>query len=528
MKKFNVLTQMLREKWVLLSFLLFTWLIGSWILNSAWTSDEKAQLSKNLKLTNSLVVNQLQFLQLELGHFLSEELSIDTRTSAKVSSFQSQPKKFAGLGIVKDLGGKLFLEKFFRGTDAGLTEEFIQKQLDWLNPMGGELGQQGYFWVDRGSNQIDYLFSFLPYELDGKSKAWGLGVSQIPTPWLELSGSQNAFLIEKQTRRILSAFGGENQGGVSEVNIPLRSASDEMTFSLHSEESQAWQSVPGTNLIILLKEPARSFWQPWTLFLVLSLTFMVGLLFLSSSRDEAKELVSDLQEVQPETTTTTKKKTLPPSAPAPAPVSEPKAPVQPVETPQPMALSDIDTKVEDRLLETILNKGTDEEEEGFGYKVAEGVSDAIQSLAQEIQSASVRVNLLVPENVRSNWPQTQLKTVLEEIIRNSLEAMENSETRTLTFTTTEQGEFIDLLVEDTGSGMTDEVLQRALEAFFSTKPSLNKRRGLGLNVAKRLLEISGGALSVDSTPGIGTKVTLRFLREYEDELDDGLNFELNG
>jgi signal transduction histidine kinase len=95
--------------------------------------------------------------------------------------------------------------------------------------------------------------------------------------------------------------------------------------------------------------------------------------------------------------------------------------------------------------------------------------------------------------------------------------MESSETKTLTFSGKDLGDSVELVVEDTGVGMTDEVLERALEAFFSTKPSLNKRRGLGLNVAKRLLEISGGQLKIDSTPSLGTKVSLIFLKESHEE-----------
>src|SRR5690606_11623964 len=126
----------------------------------------------------------------------------------------------------------------------------------------------------------------------------------------------------------------------------------------------------------------------------------------------------------------------------------------------------------------------------------------------------------VSESVTSNWPQTQLRTALEEVVKNSLEAMESSETKTLTFSAVSRYDFVDRTVEDTGCGMTDEVLHRSLEAFFSTKPSLNKRRGLGLNVAKRLLDISGGSLKIESTPSVGTKVTLSFLKELpmENEL----------
>ncbi|MAV91543.1 MAG: hypothetical protein CL676_08980 [Bdellovibrionaceae bacterium] len=149
--------------------------------------------------------------------------------------------------------------------------------------------------------------------------------------------------------------------------------------------------------------------------------------------------------------------------------------------------------------------------------LTENVSEALEGFKNEIQAEEVRVNLLIPEDLESSWPRTQLRTVLDELIRNSLEAMEGCETKTLTFTARDKGHQVELIVEDTGSGMTDEIKERALEAFFSTKPSMNKRRGLGLNVAKRLLDISKGSLEIESTPSIGTKITLCFPKEDLEE-----------
>ena len=67
--------------------------------------------------------------------------------------------------------------------------------------------------------------------------------------------------------------------------------------------------------------------------------------------------------------------------------------------------------------------------------------------------------------------------------------------------------FIRLAVSDAGAGMTPEVLTRATEPFFTTKPD-GRGTGLGLAMARGFAEQSGGALRIDSTPGRGTVVTL--------------------
>jgi CheY-like chemotaxis protein len=62
-------------------------------------------------------------------------------------------------------------------------------------------------------------------------------------------------------------------------------------------------------------------------------------------------------------------------------------------------------------------------------------------------------------------------------------------------------------VGDTGIGMTDEVIARALEPFFTTKP-VGKGTGLGLSMALGFARQSGGDLTVRSRPGHGSTVSL--------------------
>ncbi|MDB5635836.1 MAG: putative two-component sensor histidine kinase transcriptional regulatory protein [Bradyrhizobium sp.] len=69
------------------------------------------------------------------------------------------------------------------------------------------------------------------------------------------------------------------------------------------------------------------------------------------------------------------------------------------------------------------------------------------------------------------------------------------------------GRYLKLSVIDTGKGMPPEILKRAIEPFFSSKP-LGKGTGLGLSMVHGLAVQLGGALQLSSTPGKGTAATL--------------------
>ena len=69
------------------------------------------------------------------------------------------------------------------------------------------------------------------------------------------------------------------------------------------------------------------------------------------------------------------------------------------------------------------------------------------------------------------------------------------------------GHFVVLSVADNGIGMAPEVLARALEPFYSTKPT-GRGSGLGLSMVYGFVSQSGGYLDLSSQPGQGTRVEL--------------------
>jgi anti-sigma regulatory factor (Ser/Thr protein kinase) len=67
---------------------------------------------------------------------------------------------------------------------------------------------------------------------------------------------------------------------------------------------------------------------------------------------------------------------------------------------------------------------------------------------------------------------------------------------------------------DDGCGMDEETLKRAISPFFTTKTV--RKVGMGLSLLKRAAERTGGSLTIESTPGRGTRVCVTFQHSHID------------
>jgi CheY-like chemotaxis protein len=98
-----------------------------------------------------------------------------------------------------------------------------------------------------------------------------------------------------------------------------------------------------------------------------------------------------------------------------------------------------------------------------------------------------------------------LRTALTNLILNGIDAMPGG--GTLTISTRATDTLVELKVDDTGTGMTDDVRARSMEPFFTTKADGGS--GLGLAMVHGIVERHGGQVAVDTELGRGTSFIIR-------------------
>jgi signal transduction histidine kinase len=105
-----------------------------------------------------------------------------------------------------------------------------------------------------------------------------------------------------------------------------------------------------------------------------------------------------------------------------------------------------------------------------------------------------------------NADSAQIHQVLVNLVVNSVQAMPDG--GKLTIKTRPEGEYVALIVEDTGPGMTDDVRRRLFVPFFTTK-DVGQGTGLGLSVAHGIVSQHGGRIDVETELGKGSTFIVR-------------------
>jgi signal transduction histidine kinase len=132
-----------------------------------------------------------------------------------------------------------------------------------------------------------------------------------------------------------------------------------------------------------------------------------------------------------------------------------------------------------------------------------------QIVDEQLARAGALDGVIVKHDFPSDLPRirvdrVQIGQVVLNLITNALQAMNGNAALTFRGRRAPDG-FVRLDVIDTGIGITPQQMERLFEPLFTTKA---RGIGLGLAVSLGLVKANGGAISAESTPGVGTTMSV--------------------
>jgi CheY-like chemotaxis protein len=152
-----------------------------------------------------------------------------------------------------------------------------------------------------------------------------------------------------------------------------------------------------------------------------------------------------------------------------------------------------------------------------------GMSDLLRRALGE----GIRIETVLAGGLwKTHADPSQIENAILNLAVNARDAMDNEgkltietanshldETYASTHAEVAPGQYVMIAVSDTGSGMTPEVIAKAFEPFYTTKP-VNKGTGLGLSQVFGFVKQSGGHVKIYSEPGEGTTIKIYLPRFF--------------
>lgn len=139
--------------------------------------------------------------------------------------------------------------------------------------------------------------------------------------------------------------------------------------------------------------------------------------------------------------------------------------------------------------------------------VETAIEDTLKIVEHKLASENIEVVLNIDPVSPTLCDISGLVQVLLNLVTNAMDAMRPYGSGTLTIELTEQDDHLELVVQDTGTGISENVRASLFEPFVTTKES-GKGTGLGLAVCYGIVKDHGGTITVTSTAGVGTIFTV--------------------
>ncbi|HUU19438.1 MAG TPA: PAS domain S-box protein [Sedimentisphaerales bacterium] len=163
-----------------------------------------------------------------------------------------------------------------------------------------------------------------------------------------------------------------------------------------------------------------------------------------------------------------------------------------------------------KIIRRIANLVRKKEPHRSGVSIGEIIGETIKLLEYEARLKGITIQWIKPseKSPMLKVDRIQIQQVLVNLLHNSFEAMKNldqSKRQIIIEVSTDENDMVQVVVSDTGCGLSAESTDRIFKPFFTTN---SQGLGMGLSISRSIIEAHGGRIWAESNPAGGA--TFRF------------------
>lgn len=144
------------------------------------------------------------------------------------------------------------------------------------------------------------------------------------------------------------------------------------------------------------------------------------------------------------------------------------------------------------------------------FDLSARITEALDYVETVARSCRVKITTNIQPGIIIKGVPGKIDEAFLNLVSNSMKYLTASGPREISISLTTSGKNCSLSVKDTGIGIPKDELQHVFTRFYRTRPATQHApgTGLGLAITKKIVELHRGRVAIESTEGVGTKVTI--------------------
>lgn len=144
------------------------------------------------------------------------------------------------------------------------------------------------------------------------------------------------------------------------------------------------------------------------------------------------------------------------------------------------------------------------------HYISEIIQNSIGKLRPELEKNNISLSTNIEENIKGIFDKQRIEQVLTNLILNAIDFCSKGNGK-INIQLNSENEYAKISIKDNGAGIPSDKIDKIFEQFYQVDSSMHRQyggTGMGLSICKKIVELHGGKIWIESTLGHGTIVNI--------------------